>query len=161
MADLHLAEAIEQSSGQSSLPGTARVQTAARMWCPSIHRVFDQALISPVEKKMQLLKKKRNNPTNCFGGKSSISVETFIKSAFALNLFTVQRKISQSECHSLLQVLHRWKLLLWAAVPSPGPVVKLQGAGWQRGPQWAMSIHRRYLGHHCLSEALARKRFTG
>jgi len=60
---------------------------------------------------MQLLlkkkkKKKKNNKKTtqqiALGGKSSISVETFIKSTFALNLFTIRRKISQSECHSLL-----------------------------------------------------------
>lgn len=79
MADLHLAEAIEQSSGQSSLPGTARVQTAAGMWCPSIHRVFDQALISPVEKKMQLLKKKETTQQIALGGRAQFQSKRLLK----------------------------------------------------------------------------------
>lgn len=43
-------------------------------------------------------------------GKSSISVEMLIKNIFALNLFSAQRRISQSKCHYLLELFHRRNL---------------------------------------------------
>lgn len=67
----------------------------------TIHLFFllKNAIITKKKKKIKLLQ-----------GKSSISVEMLIKNIFALNLFSAQRRISQSKCHYLLELFHRRNL---------------------------------------------------